>query len=161
MATLDFETVRPQLDDFLRRLLRAGKFQLKFEIQPGSGDGPVVLVDFDGQDTDLLLARGGEMLTALEHLAAKSLRLSIEQQSLLSFDCRDYKSLHEEELRLMAAAAAERVSRSSMPFALNPMNSHDRRIIHRALKDHPSVRTESEGSGPGRKVVLYRKEQQP
>lgn len=158
MATLDFERLRPQLEDFLRGLLRAGKFQLKFEIHLRSGDGPEVLVDFDGQDTDLLLARGGEMLTALEYLAAKALRLPIEQQSLLLFDCRDYKSLREEELRLMATTAAERVARSSIPFALNPMNSHDRRIVHLALKDHPTVRTESQGSGPGRKVVLYRKE---
>ena len=158
MPTLDFEKVQSQLEGFLRDLLRAGRFHLKFETKPGRGDGPEVLVEFDGEDADLLLARGGEMLAALEHLAAKFLHLPIEHQSLLSFDCRDYKTLHEEELRMMATAAAERVARSSAPFALNPMNSRDRRIIHLALRDHPSVRTESEGSGPGRKVVLYRKD---
>ena len=155
MPTLDLEKVRPQLDAFLRELLRAGRFQLKFELRPGPGVGPEILVEFDGEDSDLLLARGGEMLAALEHLGAKILHLSIEEQSLLSFDCHDYKSLHEEELRLMAATAAERVARSSSPFSLNPMNSRDRRVIHLALKDHPTVRTESEGSGPNRRVVIY------
>lgn len=159
MPTLEFEKVRSQLDDFLRELLRAGRFHLKFDIKRGRGEGPEVLVEFDGEDADLLLARGGEMLAALEHLAAKFLHLSVEEQSLLSFDCHDYKSLHDEELRLIAVTAAERVARSSSPFSLNPMNSRDRRIIHLALKDHPSVRTESEGSGPGRKVVIYSKGQ--
>ena len=155
---LDFEKAVPQIDLLLRELLRAGKFHLKFRMEQGSGDGPTLLVNFDGEDTDLLLARGGELLAALEHLVVKSLRLSIAEQSLLSFDCLDYKSLHEAELRLMATTAAERVSRGGTPFSLNPMNSRDRRIIHLALKDHPAVRTESEGAGPGRKVVLYPQE---
>jgi spoIIIJ-associated protein len=157
MPTLDFEKVRPQLDEFLGGLLRAGRFQLKYRIEPGLGDGPEIVVNLDGQDADLLLARGGEMLAALEHLAAKFLHLSVEQQALLSLDCNDYKTLHEEELRLMATTAAERVAQSSSPFSLNPMNSHDRRIVHLALRDHPTVRTESEGAGPGRRVVIYLK----
>ena len=157
MPTLDFEQVQPQLDEFLQGLLRAGRFHLKYRIEPGRGDGPEILVNLDGEDADLLLARGGELLAALEHLAAKVLHLSIEQQGLLSFDCNDYKTLHEEELRLMAATAAERVARSSAPFSLNPMNSRDRRVIHLALKDHLAVRTESEGAGPGRHIVIYRK----
>ena len=157
MPTLDYETIRPQLDDFLGQLLRAGRFHLKYSIEPGTGDGPEIRVNFDGEDADLLLARGGEMLAALEHLAAKFLKLSIEEQNLLSFDSHDYKLMHEEELRLMAQTAAERVARTGAPFALNPMNSHDRRIVHLALKDHPDVRTESEGGGPGRRVVIYSK----
>jgi len=157
MPALDFEKVRPQLDEFLHNLLRAGRFHLKFQIEagPGQDGGPEVLVLLDGEDADLLLARGGEMLAALEHIAAKFLRLSLEEQGLLSFDCQDYKSLHEQELRLMAETAAERVTRTGQPFALNPMNSRERRIVHLALKDHPQVRTESDGAGPGRHVVLH------
>ncbi|HWP85434.1 MAG TPA: R3H domain-containing nucleic acid-binding protein [Terriglobia bacterium] len=157
MAVLDAEALRPRLAQFLEKLLRAGRFQLQFEITAASGGGPELLVDFRGPDADLLLARGGEMLAALEHLAAKSLRLAAEEQSLLSFDCQGYKSLREEELRLIAATAAERVRRTRSPFALNPMNARERRIIHLALRDDATVRTESEGSGPSRKVVIHPK----
>ena len=159
MAALDTERLRPQLDDFLSRFLRAGRFQLKFQIElgPGGDDGPALLVEFDGADADLLLARGGEMLAALEHIAAKVLRLSIEEQNLLSFDCQDYKSLRDEELRMMAETAAERVIRTGQPFALSPMNSRERRLIHLSLQDHAKVRTESDGAGPGRHIVIHRK----
>jgi spoIIIJ-associated protein len=155
MEPLDFEKVRPGLEEFLRGLLRAGRFNLKFRIEPGTPGGAEIRVEFDGEDVDILLGRGAELLVALEHIASKFLRLPSEEQYRISFDCHDYKSLHEEELRLMAATAAERVSSTSTPFALNPMNSRERRIVHLALKDNAAVRTESEGAGPGRKVVIY------
>jgi spoIIIJ-associated protein len=158
MPLLEYEKARSQVDDFLKGLLLAGRFRLKYRIEKGLDSGPDILVNFDGEDTDLLLAHNGELLAAMEHLAAKALRLSIEEQSRLSFDCHEYKSLHEAELRLMAEAAAERVARSRVRFEMSPMNSRDRRIIHLALKDHSTVRTESEGGGPNRKVVLYPKE---
>jgi len=37
---------------------------------------------------------------------------------------------------------------------LNPMNARERRIIHLALKNEPRVQTQSEGTGPERKVVI-------
>src|SRR4051794_9889528 len=118
MPALDFEKVRPQLDEFLRGLLQAGRFQLKYQIERGTeAGGPEVLVQFDGQDADVLLARGGELMAALEHVAAKVLHLSIEEQGLISFDCHDYKQTHQDKLRLMAATAAERVARTRSPFA--------------------------------------------
>jgi spoIIIJ-associated protein len=159
MPPLDLETVRPILDQFLNDLLRTARFHLKFRIEPGPPDGADILVQFDGEDVDLLLGRGAELMAALEHIAAKFLHLPSEEQYRLSFDCRDYKSLRDAELRLMAATAAERVARSSAPFAFNPMNSRERRIVHLAVKENPSVRSESEGMGPGRHIVLYPQKQ--
>jgi spoIIIJ-associated protein len=60
-----------------------------------------------------------------------------------------------EELRLMAQVAAERVIDTGDPFTLNPMNPRERRIVHLALRDRPEVRTQSEGMGPERKVVIF------
>ena len=159
MPALDMEKLKPQLEEFLSEFVRAGRFHLKFKIENGpGGDGePELLVQFDGNDSDLLLARGGEMLAAVEHIAAKVLRLSVEEQGLLAFDCQDYRSLRETELRLMAETAAERVARTGQPFALSPMHSRERRLIHLALKDNPKVRTESDGAGPGRHVVILKK----
>ncbi|MBI1940236.1 MAG: protein jag, partial [Acidobacteria bacterium] len=37
---------------------------------------------------------------------------------------------------------------------LNHMNARERRIVHLALRDLPAVRTESQGFGPERKVVI-------
>ena len=154
---LDFEKARTELDSFLKTLLRAGRFRLTFQVEKGPADGPEIVVDFEGEDVDLLLGRGAELLTALEHIAAKFLRLPSEEQYRISFDCHDYKALRDRELALMASAAAERVAKTGQPFPMGPMNSRERRLVHLALKDNSGVRTESEGAGPGRKVVIYPK----
>jgi spoIIIJ-associated protein len=62
-----------------------------------------------------------------------------------------------EELRLAADVAAERVRKTSTPYEFAPMSSRERRIVHLALRDHDDLRTESEGEGLRRYVVLYPK----
>lgn len=160
MSQLEIESVRSHLEPFLKELLQLARCNVRFEIAPtarrdSEEDGAEIVVNFSGQDTDLLLQRGGEFLSALEYIAAKALRLGPEERGRIEFDCDDYKSIRIEELRLTAATAAARVERTGEPFALNPMDSRERRIIHLALRDNESVRTESQGGGPYRKVVIF------
>jgi spoIIIJ-associated protein len=160
MSMLELEEIRSDLEPFLQRLLQAARFNLKFQIEPATARDPetgtpAIVVNFSGQDTDLLLERGGELLAAIEHLAVKFLDLTPEERLWIAFDCDDYKSIRAEELRLTATTAAERVERTGQPFALNPMDARERRIVHLALRDRPSVRTESQGGGPFRKVVIF------
>ena len=160
MSEVNVEDLSGRLEEFLKELVGAGRFNLKFLVTThapsgGDEDSPALRVEWDGKDTDLLLARRGEMLTALEYLAGRALHLSQENQRLIFFDCRDFRLLLQEEIRLMAETAAEQVERTGTEFALGPMNSHDRRLVHLALKERAGIRTESEGGGPGRKVVIY------
>ena len=41
------------------------------------------------------------------------------------------------------------------------MSSRERRILHLALRDHADLRTESDGEGPRRYVVVYPASSQP
>ena len=60
--------------------------------------------------------------------------------------------MREQELKLMAEKAAERVRASRTAFVFDPMTPSERRIIHVTLSDDESVRTESVGNGLERKV---------
>jgi spoIIIJ-associated protein len=71
------------------------------------------------------------------------------------FDCHDYRMMRVEELQLAAEAAADRVRRTGIAYRFNPMTSRERRIIHMALRGEAGVRTESEGAGPQRRVVIH------
>ena len=108
---------------------------------------PDVVVKFSGPDVDYLLANRAELLLALEHVTMEALRMPSEDHSRISFDANDYRLLRIEELRLSAAAAAEKVKRTGQPFRFNPMNSRERRVIHLALRNETEVRSEIERLG--------------
>ncbi len=151
----------PRIDSFLRSTLRTAGFELNYEIQDAAParedevETPDIVVKFTGPDVDLLLSNRAELLLALEHVTMEMLRMPSDDHSRISFDANDYRLLRIEELRLSAMTAAEKVKRTGVPFRFNPMNSRERRVIHLALRNETTVRSESLGSGPQRQVVVY------
>jgi spoIIIJ-associated protein len=158
---LDRAATAGALHEFLENMLRVGGLELRVTVsaaEPSAGaeEGEAeVFADLDGRDKEILLARGGEVLKALEHLAFRALRLEPAFHEKIHLDCAGYRALRFEELRMTARVAAERVQSSRQPFQLNPMSSRERRIVHLALKDFPGVRTESVGTGEERQVVIH------
>lgn len=149
-----------RIDGFLGTTLQNGGLDLTYDIQDveSSADDvetPDVMVKFTGPDVDQLLANRAELLLALEHVTMEMLRMPSEDHSRISFDANDYRLLRIEELRLSAIAAADKVKRTGVPFRFNPMNSRERRVIHLALRNETTLRSESSGSGPQRQVVVY------
>ena len=56
---------------------------------------------------------------------------------------------------MAARVAAEEVRRTSAPYRFGPMSSRERRIVHLALREEKDLRTESDGEGGRRSVVVY------
>ena len=146
----------------LRRVLTTtGGFRLKFRITAGAGaadpDGferRDIYVECKGPDADLLLDRDGELLRALEHVAAKILRLEPEEHDRVSFDADGYKAERAAALREMADTAIDHVDETGEPYKFAIMSSRERRMLHMFLKDS-GLQTASSGEGARRFVVLY------
>jgi spoIIIJ-associated protein len=94
-------------------------------------------------------------LRALELLAFEILRLPHGDHEKISFDCKNQRSIRMQELRMAATVAAEKVRQTGTPFHFAPMSSRERRILHLALRDQTDLRTESDGEGFNRCVILY------
>jgi spoIIIJ-associated protein len=158
---LDREATAEALRAFLEKIVRSGKFELSVKVraaETGSGteEGEAeVFADLDGKDKEILIARGGEVLKSLEHLAFRALGLDPAFHEKIHLDCGGFRALRFEELRMTARVAAERVISSKQPFQLNAMSSRERRIVHLALKDMAGVRTESAGAGEDRHIVIH------
>ncbi len=151
----------PRIQQFLEPLLASAHLELKFEIVPGRTahpeiEDPHLMVQFSGQDVDLLLANKAELMLALEHLTLEILHVPSDEHALVCFDANAFRVMRIEELRLTAQTAAERVIKTAEPFQFNPMTSRERRIIHLALRGETGVKSESYGIGSIRQVVIYR-----
>ena len=167
MALDDKVAAAKKIDAFLRSVIANGSFRLKYRITvdpPVSEDRdwekPDILVDLSGPDSDLLLERGAELLRSIEHLALEMLRVPGQEHDRVIFDCMNYRAMRLEELKLAAVVAAERVRKTGTPYEFAPMSSRERRIVHLALRDHDDLRTESQGEGGRRWVVVYPKNYQ-
>jgi spoIIIJ-associated protein len=150
----------PRIEQFLRQIIGAGRFDLDFAIESGAQshpdfENPDIVVKFTGHDVEMLLANRAELLLALELVTQEVLRLHSDDHSRISFDANDYRALRIEELRISATAAAEKVKHTGTPFRFNPMNSRERRVLHIALRNEHELRSESAGAGPFRHVVIY------
>ena len=157
---LDRAAAADALRDFLPKIVRAAGLELSVNVRVAEDDDSVegeaeIFADLDGKDNELLMARSGEVLKALEHIAFRALGLEPIFHEKIHVDCGGFRALRFEELRMTARVAAERVQTTHQPFRLNPMSSRERRIVHLALKDLPGVRTESVGTGEERQVVIH------
>jgi len=149
---------------FLQTLIKTGGLRVKYRITAGDGaadpdglEAREIYVELAGPDAELVTERGGELLRALEHIAAKIIRLEPEEHDKVSFDANHFKSTRARELKLTAQTAAESVRRTGEPYEFAPMSSRERRMLHLALKAHEEVETASSGEGLARFVVAYPK----
>ncbi len=162
MPITDKVAAAKQIGEFLQAVITHGGFKLKYRITvdpsiAGNRDWehPEILVEFAGPDSALLLERGGELLRSLELLGTEILHLQGNEHEKIWFDCKNFRAMRIEELQLAAREAAEKVRRSGAPYRFAPMSSRERRIVHLALREEKDLRTESDGEGGRRSVVVY------
>jgi spoIIIJ-associated protein len=161
---LDLAALTAELRQFLDLAIKQMHLDLRYDVESMSSDAPSsesaatsggVLINFRGADLELLLQRNGELLFALEYLGTRWLGLDQQFHDQLRFDAGDFRAVRLEELKLSARVAAERVRESRQPFHFNSMPSRERRVIHLELSSMPGLRTESEGVGEKRHLVIY------
>jgi spoIIIJ-associated protein len=162
MPIADLQEAAQKIAGFLANLNKLGGMRLKYRITAGDGardpeglEARVIYVELGGPDVPLLTQHNGELLRALETVAAQILRLDQREHDLVSFDAGNYKALRAQELRLAAETAAEKVIKSGVPYAFPPMNSRERRLLHMAFRSMEGVETASSGEGQDRFLAVF------
>lgn len=109
----------------------------------------------EAEDAGLLIGKQGQTLEALQYLLTKMLAKKARRKVRVFIDIESYRARHQEALTQLALKSGDKAKRSGRPITLNPMNPHDRRIIHLALQGDKEVKTMSRGEGLYKKVVVY------
>ena len=145
------ESFLEEINSFLGRMLAAAGLDLQYECEAHDG---IVMVEIHGPDSRLVVANDARLLYAINHLLNRIFyeRSAVPHSFLV--DCNQYRAARTEELRALARKVAEEVKRSGHLRLLDPMPASERRIVHMALAEEPGVRTESEGVGAQRRVVI-------
>ena len=113
-----------------------------------------VNVTLEGDDMGIIIGRRGETLDAIQYITALAVNRGEEKFVKVSINSENYREKREEYLKRMAEKTAERAVKYNRSIALEPMVSHDRRIIHARIQEIDGVTTFSTGQEPNRRVVV-------
>jgi spoIIIJ-associated protein len=100
-----------------------------------------------------LIGQHGDTIRALQFMTSTALRNNDYQYSRVHVDIADYKKQRAERLAVKAEEWVKAVKDSNETRELRPMNSADRRVVHKVATEH-GLETESIGEGRDRRVVL-------
>lgn len=102
-----------------------------------------------------LIGKHGQTLEALQYLLTLSTHHGNKgQKARLIVDVEDYRERREEALQKLAHRLADKAVRTGHIQALEPMNRHERKVIHLTLQDDKRVQTRSTGEEPFRRVII-------
>jgi len=136
---------------FVQQLFEAMGVVVKTKVHEKEG---YIYLSFTGEELGILIGRRGETLDALQYLVNLVVGRRVEKHVRFILDVEGYRKRREETLVKLARRLSEKVRRSGHNVVLEPMNPHERRVIHTALQNDQSVQTFSEGEEPYRKVVI-------
>ncbi|MBM3836233.1 MAG: KH domain-containing protein [Verrucomicrobia bacterium] len=143
-----------QPKEILEQLLRLLGFDATVE-EHSMDQG--LLLDVKTDEPGRLIGRQGQTLSELQYIANRLLFRQDQQAPKVMVDVGGYRAQAREALVQKAREAAEKVRRWGDIVELEPLNAFDRRIIHNALKDDPSIETHSvEVEGTDKKAIILR-----
>jgi spoIIIJ-associated protein len=153
------ERVAEIAKESLTKLLHGMGIRSRVEVQRdlASEESRAFVLNIVGEDLGILIGRRGETLRDLEYLTRLLVAQQTGKQARLVVDVEGYRTRRERVLNELAKRMAERVQSNRQPITLEAMPPNERRIIHLALRDHPSVTTQSIGEGDHRRVMILPK----
>lgn len=112
-------------------------------------------LSIDTDDAGLLIGKQGQTLEALQYLLTKMVAKKSRRKVRVTIDIESYRARHQQAMVQLALKSGEKAKKNGKPVTLNPMNPHDRRIVHLALQEDKELKTMSRGEGLYKKVVIY------
>ena len=117
----------------------------------------VLCLSFTGKGLNVLIGRRGETLNSLQYLANLVCNRKKESYIRIVLDVENYRAGRERTLIALAQKMAEKAVRTERRVELEPMNPHERRVVHIALQNDKRVETLSRGEEPYRRIVIVKK----
>lgn len=110
------------------------------------------------QDSERLIGPKGEHLRALNMIARRIVETKHgEEAASFLIDVNNYHENQMEAVRANARMLAQRARLFKHDVELEPMSSYERLVVHELFAEDPEIKTESQGEGKFRHIVLKHK----
>ena len=147
---MSVETAKETLENILALL------PIETTVHAEQADGKISL-KIEGDTSGILIGRKGKTLDALQYIVNRVVNKNSDKKIRVVIDSENYRQRRIESLTQLALRMGDKTKRLKRPLTTNPLNPHDRRIIHLALQDDENLDTRSRGEGLMKKVVIIPK----
>ncbi len=108
-----------------------------------------------GENLGVLIGKHGQTLDSLQYLTNMVANKNvIGARVRIILDVENYRMRREETLCQLAQRLASKARKYRSKVVLEPMNRHERKIIHMALQNYADIITYSDGVEPHRRIVV-------
>ncbi len=129
-------------------------FGLNVDVYATSEDGEVVELSVPSTHLNgFLIGNHGDTMRSMQYLTSMALKTNEAALTRVNVDVADYKRQRAHRLEEKAAEWLKEVKESGVEKQLEPMNSADRRTIHKIAGEY-GLETESVGEGRDRHIVI-------
>jgi spoIIIJ-associated protein len=145
------ETLTKQIAEFVQSVVNAMGVALTVNTEESP---EATRINLEGEDGGVLIRRGGEGLQALQHIVATAFRRQLGDDNRVVVDCNGFRKDKDAEIKQMARFMAEKARSSGLPQEMGPLNPYERRIVHIAIAEDPTVSSESIGDAFMKTVII-------
>ncbi|HZM59906.1 MAG TPA: R3H domain-containing nucleic acid-binding protein [Vicinamibacterales bacterium] len=145
------EALSGQIVSFLQNVVDAMGMSLRAHVEETP---EAARINLEGEDGGLLIRGGGQGLQALQHIVATAFRKQLGDDNRIVVDCNGFRRDKDAEIRQMARFVADKARSSGVPQEMGPLNPYERRIVHMAIAEDPTVSSESIGDAFMKTVII-------
>lgn len=156
---------KAEISNLIKELIEKTSVSVS-KISVNEDDGKTTWFSVEVDSPHLFCGRGGEALSALNHVVRKiiegkmpassreNLATNRPDELRILIDINDFQKKRVESVKATAHMMAERARYFKSNIEIDPMSAFERRVIHEFLSDATDLKTESMGEGPTRRVVI-------
>lgn len=153
------EGVEGLIEGLLGQVIELSQWDLTFEISreaTGRDGEDEIFVNFSGGDEELLLAKEGQLLDALQLFVRRAVQHQMEdERGNINLDCANFREQANEALIALAEKLKGIALAKGKSVYFRALPPKDRKVIHQYLAEDGRVKSRSIGDGHFKKIKIY------
>lgn len=128
-------------------------FGLNTEVHATSEEDVIELSVPSSHMNGFLIGQHGDTMRSMQYMVSAALKSAGHEFTRVNVDVADYKKARQEQLAEQVEIWVHKIKESGKDMELRPMNSADRRIVHKVAGEN-GLATESIGFGRDRHTLI-------
>lgn len=149
--------VEQLIESTIQGIIERADFKLNFNlVHTVENEEPAVIVNFEGEDEDLLKDREGQLIDAFQLLIKRVLQHHLpEDRTNILVDCNGYREESNQALIDLAEKLKGIALEKGKSVYFRALPPKDRKVIHQHLSNDQRVKSRSVGDGLYKKIKVY------